>query len=97
MKPLGLAGNDAKRIDARTATRALWRLCSHRIQNALLLRPLTATPRELAKWCAYTLVLLAPGSFIVLPLLWLYRQVALQQSVASRRLVSIATNDRKSR
>jgi hypothetical protein len=31
-------------------------------------------PREMAKWCAYTLVLLAPGSFVVLPLLWLGRR-----------------------
>ena len=29
--------------------------------------------REIAKWCAYGLALLAPGSFIVLPLLLLGR------------------------
>jgi hypothetical protein len=28
---------------------------------------------SLPKWCAYALVLLAPGSFVVLPLLWLIR------------------------
>ena len=28
------------------------------------------------KWCAYALVLLAPGSFIVLPMLWLARTLA---------------------
>ena len=30
-----------------------------------------ATPQELGKWCVYALVLLTPGSFIALPLLWL--------------------------
>jgi len=30
-------------------------------------------PREIAKWCVYALVLLAPGSFVVLPVLWLIR------------------------
>jgi hypothetical protein len=28
------------------------------------------------KWCAYALVLLAPGSFVVLPALWLARALA---------------------
>ncbi len=31
-------------------------------------------PREMAKVCAYGLVLLLPGSFVVLPLLWLSRR-----------------------
>lgn len=40
-----------------------------------MFRPLIATsPRERAKWCAYALVLLAPGSFVVLPVLWLVRR-----------------------
>lgn len=38
------------------------------------------SPRELARWSAYTLVLLAPGSFIVLPVLWLVRRFAVQAS-----------------
>ena len=29
-----------------------------------------------AKWCAYALLLLAPGSFIVLPVVWLVRTLA---------------------
>ena len=29
---------------------------------------------ELAKWCACAVVLLAPGSFVVLPLVWLSRR-----------------------
>jgi len=29
--------------------------------------------REIAKWCAYALVLLAPGSFVFLPVMWLVR------------------------
>jgi hypothetical protein len=33
----------------------------------------TALP-ELGKWCAYALVLLAPGSFIIVPVWWLVRQ-----------------------
>jgi hypothetical protein len=32
------------------------------------------SPREMAKVCAYGLVLLLPGSFVVLPLLWLGRR-----------------------
>ena len=27
------------------------------------------------KWCAYALALLAPGSFIVLPVLWVVRAI----------------------
>ena len=42
--------------------------------QAQMFRPLIAsTPRELAKWLTYALVLLAPGSFVVLPVLWLLR------------------------
>ena len=36
----------------------------------------TIPPREMAKWCTYGIVLLAPGSFVVLPLLWLARHWA---------------------
>jgi Na+-transporting NADH:ubiquinone oxidoreductase subunit NqrD len=31
--------------------------------------------RSLGKWCIYGLLLLAPGSFLVLPMLWLVRQL----------------------
>jgi uncharacterized membrane protein len=42
-----------------------------------MFRPLPAlTPTGLGKWCAYALVLLAPGSFIALPVLWLVRHFA---------------------
>lgn len=38
---------------------------------------LSATaPREWAKWCVCAVLLLAPGSFIVLPMLWIGRQLA---------------------
>jgi hypothetical protein len=37
-------------------------------------RASVAPPRELAKWCAGALVLVLPGSFVVLALLWLYRR-----------------------
>src|SRR5687768_6651353 len=35
-------------------------------------------PSELAKWCAYALLLLTPGSFFVLPVLWLIRRMPLR-------------------
>lgn len=38
-------------------------------------------PRTVAKWCAYALALLLPGSFVVLPLLWLYRRYALPSAL----------------
>jgi len=31
------------------------------------------SPREIAKWCVYALVLLVPGSFVFLPVMWLVR------------------------
>ena len=34
--------------------------------------------REWMKWCAFALVLIAPGSFVVLPLLWLWRLLAMR-------------------
>jgi hypothetical protein len=36
---------------------------------------IAAVPPEVARWCALALVLLAPGSFIVMPIWWLARQV----------------------
>lgn len=39
---------------------------------------LTTSPPELWKWCAYALILLAPGSFIVLPAIWLVRMLGVQ-------------------
>jgi TRAP-type C4-dicarboxylate transport system permease small subunit len=39
-----------------------------------MLRPfLPSRPLELTKWCVYALVLLAPGSFVVLGVLWFVR------------------------
>ena len=44
-------------------------------EKAAMFRALTAaTPRDFAKWGAYAVLLLAPGSFFVLPILWLVRQ-----------------------
>ena len=37
--------------------------------NSLMAIP----PREWAKWCAYALVLLTPGSFVIVPLYCLVR------------------------
>jgi hypothetical protein len=36
---------------------------------------LTALPPATGKWCAYALLLFMPGSFILLPALWLVRYV----------------------
>ena len=33
----------------------------------------TPSPPELRKWGAYALILLVPGSFVILPVLWLVR------------------------
>jgi hypothetical protein len=43
-------------------------------------RLIAFSPRSLSKWCAYTLILLAPGSFIVLPVLWLVKVLGIQAS-----------------
>jgi hypothetical protein len=37
-------------------------------------------PRDLACWCACALVLLAPGSFVIVPLVWLVRRAACKVS-----------------
>jgi len=42
---------------------------------------LSTAPRA-AKWCAYVALLLMPGSFIVLPVLWGARMI--RQSLAAR-------------
>ena len=34
---------------------------------------LASSPPESVKWCAYALVLLLPGSFVVVPALWLIK------------------------
>jgi len=47
---------------------------------------IASSPRELGKWCAYALMLLAPGSFIVLPVLWLVTLFGVQASRQGRRL-----------
>ncbi len=53
------------------------------------LKDLLPQPRVLAKWCAYVLLLLLPGSFIVIPLLWLSRRWALM-SARSEILPAVA-------
>jgi hypothetical protein len=45
-------------------------------------RLIAASPRELGKWCAYALIMLAPGSFVVLPVLWLVRLRTAAKSAA---------------
>ncbi len=34
--------------------------------------------RQVAKWCGCVLVLLTPGTFVIIPALWLIRRVVLQ-------------------
>ena len=41
----------------------------------MLRRYIESSPHPLGKWCAYALLLLLPGSLIVLPVLWLVRLV----------------------
>lgn len=55
----------------------------HTTRKPHLLRSLFApTPREVTKWFAYALILVAPGSFVVLPVLWLAR---LLECIAARK------------
>ena len=41
--------------------------------NTMLRALTTLTAWELMRWCAYALILLAPGSLVVLPVLWAVR------------------------
>lgn len=37
-------------------------------------RPSNLSVRQVGKWCAYVLVLVTPGTFVILPALWLIRR-----------------------
>jgi hypothetical protein len=52
-------------------------------------RLIASSPRELGKYCAYALILLAPGSFVVLPVFWLVRLFGVQASRQGRELSGI--------
>jgi hypothetical protein len=43
-------------------------------------RVIASPPRSLSRWCGYALILLTPGSFIVLPLFWLLKVFGFQAS-----------------
>ena len=43
-----------------------------------------STPGRLGKWCAIAVLLAAPGSFIVLPAIWLARAWQLVKELESR-------------
>jgi hypothetical protein len=45
-----------------------------------------ASSREIGKWCVYALVLLAPGSFVLLPLLWFARHRVSRRDRTTRTL-----------
>ena len=62
-----------KQSALRTATRAAPR-SETEAETEMFDLAKTAQARGIAKWCACALLLLAPGSFIVLPLLWVARQ-----------------------
>ena len=40
-------------------------------------RPSARAAKTCARWCAYALVLLTPGSFVIVPALWLIRRFVL--------------------
>jgi len=42
----------------------------------------SASPLELRKWGTYALLLLAPGSFVLLPAYWLLRRLAVRTQAA---------------
>lgn len=42
-------------------------------------------PRALVKWCACTLLLLLPGSLLVLPLLWFFQRWAFTNAAEPAR------------
>lgn len=53
--------------------------------------------RDIGKWCAYALALLAPGSFFLLPVLWLARAGALRRDRASAPARGVAREASPSR
>ena len=48
----------------------------------------SAPAGEWAKWCGCILILLAPGSFVILPVLWLARQWAARGTVLAKSRLS---------
>ena len=56
---------------------------------------LTAPPPELRKWCAYALILLVPGSFVVLPVVWLVRLLGVQALRRANRTAAQCPNGRR--
>ena len=47
----------------------------------MLRSPASPSPLELRKWGIYALLLLAPGSFVLLPAYWLARRLAVAPRV----------------
>jgi hypothetical protein len=56
----------------------------------MIRRLIAATPRELVKCCAYALILLTPGSFVVLPVLWFIRQFGVWAAPRRRNRAGVA-------
>ena len=44
-----------------------------------MFRSSLASSRAVAKWCGVGLILLAPGSFLILPLFWLIRHFSVTE------------------
>jgi hypothetical protein len=50
-----------------------------------VLRAIKSAPAgEWAKWCAFALILLTPGSFVIVPVVWLARQWAARGMARAR-------------
>ncbi len=50
----------------------------------MLRRLIASSPHELGKWCAYAVILLVPGTFVVLPVMWLIRLVVRKDYLHAR-------------
>lgn len=48
----------------------------HPYENRTMQSSIATLPRGFAQWCVYLLILLAPGSFLILPLVWIVRRYA---------------------
>ena len=58
-----------------------------------MLKALKASPmRQVAKWCAYGLMLAAPGSLVVLPL-WLLRRHLASRAAWNSRAASTRSSE----
>ena len=50
----------------------------------MLRHPVSLSPAQLGKWCAIAVVLVTPGSFVVLPAIWVVRNWHLVKKLEDR-------------